>query len=141
MAAEPPINFDSTEYWNEIARSDISVASAIIKTGKYFLCGLTCYKAAEKSFSGWFVKDRPKYLLPENSNLAEFSQLIGIHPLLPSDKQKLLLDLETFNTAAKSPTKKADFSATLTRDYCETCLHRTQELYDFVDILPSLSKG
>lgn len=132
MAAEPNIDFGSTEYWNELADLDLAAAKTVFRTGKYFLVGLMCYQVVEKTLSGWFVKDHPANALPVAPDLVGLAKAVGIHGSLPVEGQQLLPALGPFKVAVRSSNEREALGALLTQEQCDRLLTGTKELVAWV---------
>jgi hypothetical protein len=132
MAAEPNIDFGSTEYWNELVDLDLKAAETVLGAGKLFLVGLMCCHAVEKTLNGWFVSDRPASALPATPDLVGLAKAIGVYGLLPTEKQQLLPALEPFKVAARSSDEREALSALLTQKRCGRLLAETETFVTWV---------
>ncbi|MCC8070595.1 MAG: HEPN domain-containing protein [Bacteroidales bacterium] len=119
---------DKSTYWVEIADYDLATARALLSTGRYLYVGFMCHQTIEKILKAYWSKvlEEPPLKIHHLSRLAAKSGLVD----LLSEEQLVLIDLlEPLNIEARYPSYKEQLSKTLTKDYCQELIERTNELY------------
>jgi len=119
---------EKTDYWAELAEYDLETARVMLAGGRLLYVGFMCHQVVEKALKAYYVNAKggmPPYV----HNLRRLASESGMYAKM-SEEQKDLLDvLEPLNIEARYPTQKESLAQTLSQEFCEGLLKRTEELY------------
>ncbi len=122
---------DRVRYWVEIADYDFETAKAMMETKRYLYVGFMCHQVIEKMLKAHWssVLEEPPLKIHHLSRLATIS---GLNDDLSEDQLTFIDELEPLNIEARYPSYKETLAATLTSEYCQNLLDRTNELKQWI---------
>jgi HEPN domain-containing protein len=120
-------DYDKYEYWTGLSDYDLVVAKDMLKAKHYLYVGFMCHQSVEKALKAVFVRDYPPENLPYVHRLLRIAESSAILNKLSQGQKKLLQELEPMNIEARYPEEKNRIFSSLTEDYCEKLIERTEE--------------
>lgn len=118
-------------YWIEMSDYDFDTAKAMFETKRYLYVGFMCHQVIEKMLKAYWsnVLEEPPLKIHHLSRLAAKSGLVNEL----SEEQLDFIDmLEPLNIEARYPSYKELLLKTLTPEYCNILLKRTNELRSWI---------
>ncbi|MDR1712997.1 MAG: HEPN domain-containing protein [Coriobacteriales bacterium] len=132
MAAEPYINHGDPLYWFELVDTELSKARLTLRTGRYFLLGLSCQQACEKVLSGWFVRSHPMHELPVGLKLPEQAAAMGLWDGFSAEQRELLSRLQGFKSGSQSEADKQRLQESLDDAEAAELLSQAEEFVEYI---------
>ena len=120
------------DYWLELSHYDFETARAMLKTKRFLYVGFMCHQVIEKALKAYYLKELDE-TPPFTHDLAKLATLSKFIEKMSDDQIDLLYTLNPLNIESRYPSYKEKISKTLTSDFCNNVLDRTEELLKWIE--------
>lgn len=123
--------FNTFEYWIDLAEYDLKTAKAMLRSKRYLYVGFMCNQVIEKILKAYYVKTNEKPP-PYTHKLIRIAEESNLYKGMSEEQKDFIDTIAPLNIEARYPTQKKEIFEILNSKRCKKIIKETEGFVSWI---------